>query len=1005
MPFGRILRTRKPGVWPATATIVIASFVLAGWTFDIDRLKRVAPGLIAMDPVTALAFLLSAFSLLLFSNQKSGHMDSFRGWTGRSCALLVVFVGVARLAALLFGYDIHADQWLFASKLGTGSKMPNHMAPNTALNFLLLGCGLLCLHARNRRLSDWASAFAVVSGFGSLLALVGYAYGIESFYGVGSFVPMALHTALNFALVALGILSCQSDRGLVSIIVGRSAGGMMAKRLLPAAILVPAALGWLRMEGQRHGLYDPEFGVALFTVANMFVFAALIYWNAGLLFRADAERMKAEARVRDANDKLEKRVLERTEELLKANAALQKARDELEERVGERTASLAQSEERYRLLFQSNPYPVWVYDLETLSFLAVNEAAVHRYGYSREEFLSMTIKEIRPTKDIPALLDNISKPASEFESASTWQHRKKDGSIIDVEITSRPVSFSGKPACLVLANDITERKQAEDVARASKRQLEAAIHTNQLIMDNSKDVICTVDALGRFVTVSAACERMWGYKPSELVGQPYIDMIHPEDRQRTTETAAQIMVGGAVADFENRYIRKDASQIHVLWSAYWSNADNIMFAVAHDITGRARIEQELRNAKVEADRANRAKSEFLSRMSHELRTPLNAILGFGQILELDLTNLRDQESVAQILRAGRHLLDLINEVLDISRIEAGRLTFSREAVRVSEVLDQCIELIRPIAQQRQVSLCGNYKDDVDSYILADQQRFKQVLLNLLSNAVKYNQEGGTVTMSFEAANSHVRIAISDTGPGIRAEHMQRLFSAFERLDADRDGIEGTGLGLALSKKLVELMGGKIGVESTVGVGSTFWLEFPAAEGPVQRHERLRASSAELPPPSALATERTVLYIEDNLSNLNLIERILEQRPEIHLISAMQGEIGIDLAREHHPDLILMDLNLPDMSGHEALLRLRSDPATNAIPIVVVSADATPGQIERLITAGAKGYLVKPLDVKTFLATIEEQLLMCEKKPIGANTATVLMEQRYLLSPALPVIDP
>jgi signal transduction histidine kinase/CheY-like chemotaxis protein len=447
-----------------------------------------------------------------------------------------------------------------------------------------------------------------------------------------------------------------------------------------------------------------------------------------------------------------------------------------------------------------------------------------------------------------------------------------------------------------------------------------------------------------------------------------------------------------VTDFENRYIRKDASQIHVLWSAYWSNADNIMFAVAHDITRRVGIEQALRDAKEEADRANRAKSEFLSRMSHELRTPLNAILGFGQILELELKNLRDQESVAQILRAGRHLLDLINEVLDISRIEAGRLSFSREAVQVSDVLDQCIELIRPIAKQRQVSVSGNYKDDVDSYILADRQRFKQVLLNLLSNAVKYNREGGTVTMSFEAVNSHVRIAIGDTGQGIRAEHIERLFSAFERLDADRDGIEGTGLGLALSKKLVELMGGKIGVESTVGVGSTFWLEFPAAEGPVERHERLRASSAELSPRSALATERTILYVEDNLSNLKLIERILEQRREIHLISATQGELGIDLAREHHPDLILMDLNLPDMSGHEALLRLRADPATSAIPIVVVSADATPGQIERLMTAGAKSYLVKPLDVKTFLATVEEQLLACERRSVDTNRIPALAVQ-------------
>lgn len=954
----------------AIGTAVTAALVLVGWTFDLEILKRIVPGLIAMNPMTAVAFLIVALSLWLFARESNDEQNPLYPWLGRACALLVALIGVAKLVALVYWPDIRIDRWVFSSKLAHGFGMPNVMAPNTAFNFLLIGIALLLLHSRKPSLSPWSCICALISGFQALLAVLGYAYGIKEFYGMASFVPMALHTATTFLLVVCGILSCQANYGFLAIVTGNNAGGMMARRLLPAAILLPAVIGWLRLEGQRLGFFDSDFGVALYTVTVILFFGSLVASNAHLLFKTDAERTKAEIQLRHAHDELEGRVRERTTQLSNANAELQKARDQLEERVRERTASLCNSEERYRLLFESNPYPVWVYDLEALSFLAVNEAAVHHYGYSREEFLSMTIKDIRPTEDLPALLENISKPASsEPEKTAAWRHRRKDGSLIDVEITTRPISFGEKRARLVLVNDITERKRIEDALHESKRQLETVVHEIQLIMDNSRDVICTIDHEGRFLTVSAACKTLWGYKPAELVGRQYIDMVHPEDRLRTNGVAAQIMVGGSEIDFENRYIRKDGALIHVMWSAYWSEANKTMFAVAHDITERALSEKTLKQSKEEADHANQAKSEFLSRMSHELRTPMNAILGFAQLLELEQLSADQREAVGHILHGGRHLLELINEVLDLSRIEAGRLSLSTEPVAVAQVLGETMELVRPLATEREVRLYP--PADCGEFILADRQRLKQILINLFSNAIKYNRRGGSVTTRYEKIERLLRISIVDTGKGIPPQRLKQLFIPFERLGAEQSTVEGTGLGLAVAKRLVEAMGGTIGVESNSGEGSTFSIEFQLTESPLDRDEL----KEEFLPVNRISppVQRTILYIEDNVSNLKLMERVLSRRPEIKLLSCSEGAAGLSLADEHRPDLILLDLDLPDMSGHDVLVWLQNNPNCSNIPVIVVSADATRNQIAKLTNAGARDYLTKPLDIKKFINVLDRTL--------------------------------
>ena len=349
---------------------------------------------------------------------------------------------------------------------------------------------------------------------------------------------------------------------------------------------------------------------------------------------------------------------------------------------------------------------------------------------------------------------------------------------------------------------------------------------------------------------------------------------------------------------------------------------------------------------------------------------------------MDSLTPEQREGIEHILKGGRHLLDLINEVLDIARIETGRVTISPQPVLVRGVVEETLDMIRPFAAEMNVALNGGALGAYSGHIWADGQRVKQILLNLLSNGIKYNRQGGTVTLSCEeTADARLRITVSDTGPGISPEKIERLFTPFDRLGAEKTEIEGTGLGLALSKRLVEVMGGRMGVESTSGQGSVFWVEFPLVVSPVEESPRDDPGAPSPAHADASPRPATVLYVEDNLSNIELIQRLLTHRPGVNLLPAMQGRLGLDLARRHRPDLILLDLHLPDIPGDEVLRRLREVPETRHIPVIMISADANPGQIQRLVAAGAWRYLTKPLDVKQFLSLLDDALPGSGSSPV------------------------
>ena len=386
---------------------------------------------------------------------------------------------------------------------------------------------------------------------------------------------------------------------------------------------------------------------------------------------------------------------------------------------------------------------------------------------------------------------------------------------------------------------------------------------------------------------------------------------------------------------------------------------------------RQRAEESVRLAQEQAETANRAKSEFLSRMSHELRTPLNAILGFTQLLEMEQLTPNQAESVAHIARGGNNLLGLINQVLDIARIDTGRITLSFESVEVVGSLREAARLIQPLADRHGITITLDFAEEDRICVNADRQRLQQVFINLLSNAVKYNRPNGSVLVTAELLEGWVRVRIRDTGIGIPADKMHRLFIPFERLGAEQTSVDGTGVGLALAQRIVGTNNGRLTVESVLGEGSTFTVELPSVACEI--HPAGDASAEPADGELRGRRSKTILYIEDQDMNLRLVERIIKGQPDLKLISAMQGSLGIDLAREHRPDVILLDLNLPDMTGDEVLRRLKSDDALCEIPVIMVSADALGDRVVQLMAQGAHGYITKPYKVAEFMHTLNETI--------------------------------
>ncbi len=554
---------------------------------------------------------------------------------------------------------------------------------------------------------------------------------------------------------------------------------------------------------------------------------------------------------------------------------------------------------------------------------------------------------------------------------------------------------------LLIGTDNTARKQVEEERmRLDQRLRDQQFYTRSLIESNI-DAIMTTDPRGIITDLNRQMEALTGCTRDELIGAPFKNFF--TDPERAEAAIKQALAEGTITNYELTARSRDNEETVVSYNAttFYDRDRKLqgVFAAARDVTESKRLDQvlqeknvELQSAKVVAEKANLSKSEFLSSMSHELRSPLNAILGFAQLMESDSPEPtpRQKENIGQILQAGWHLLKLINEILDLAKIESGKLSLSPESVSLDEVLVECRGMIEGQAQKRSIHMTFP-QFDIPCFIHADRTRLKQVLINLLSNAIKYNREQGTVEVAYTVSSpGRIRVSIKDTGAGLPPEKLAQLFQPFNRLGQEAGPEEGTGIGLVVAKKLTELMGGVIGVESSGGKGSVFWFELMAAAKPQFGVESGKPEAHAQSDVRSSARVRTVLYVEDNPANMKLVEQIIARRPDLRLLSATTGTLGIELAHANQPDVILMDINLPDISGIDALRLLRKDPATEHIPLVAISANAMPHDIEKGLQAGFFRYLTKPIKVDEFMVALNAALeLQLTRSKLSQEALTVL----------------
>ena len=560
----------------------------------------------------------------------------------------------------------------------------------------------------------------------------------------------------------------------------------------------------------------------------------------------------------------------------------------------------------------------------------------------------------------------------------------------------------GAHIILLAMEDITERKRAEE-------ELLKAGALQRAIFNSANFSSIATDAKGVIQIFNVGAERMLGYTAAEVMNTiTPADISDPEEviaraKALSVELETPITPGfdalvfkarrGIEDIYELTYIRKDGSRFPAVVSvtALRDDQNSIIgyLLIGTDNTARkladlerVRLDRVLQDKNVEleratlvAEKANRAKSDFLSSMSHELRTPLGAILGFAQLLESGVPEPTpvQKRSIDQILKGGWYLLELINEILDLALIESGKLSLSLEPVSLAEVMRECEIMVEPQAKEHHVSVCFT-AFHMPCYVNADRTRVKQLLLNLLSNAIKYNRTDGTVTVDCSTStDGSIRISVRDTGNGLTPEQMAQLFQPFNRLGQTTNSEQGTGIGLVVCKRLVELMGGAIGVESTVGEGSVFWIDLDSTSGAGIPDQAIEATTLDEAHTPGIKHESTLLYVEDNPANMMLVEDLIARRPEIRLLTAMDAVRGIEIARASLPDVILMDINLPGISGIDALKILSGDPLTAHIPIVALSANAIPRDIEKGMEAGFFRYLTKPIKVAEFMETLNMTL--------------------------------
>lgn len=677
------------------------------------------------------------------------------------------------------------------------------------------------------------------------------------------------------------------------------------------------------------------------------------------------------------------------------------------------------------ILLKSGPLQNAIFNSANFSSIATDEKGVIQiFNVGAERMLGYTAAEvvnrITPAdisdpqevivraRSLSAELDTAITPGFEalvfkasrgIEDIYELTYIRKDGSRfpVIVSVTALRDVHDSIIGYLLIGTDNTARKHVEDEQKKLDQRLRDQQFYTRSLIESNIDALMTTDPSGIISDVNKQMEALTGCTRDELIGAPFKNYFTDPDR---AEAGIKLVLNEKkVTEYELTARARDGKETVVSYNAttFYDRDRKLqgVFASARDVTERKRLDLvlleknvELENATAVAEKANLAKSDFLSSMSHELRSPLNAILGFAQLMQTDTPPITksQNESVGQILQAGWHLLKLINEILDLAKVESGQVPMSQEPVSMREVMLDCRSMIEPQAQQRGITMAFP-RFETPCFVSADRTRVKQVLINLLSNAIKYNVDHGKVEVTCaEHSPGRIRISIRDTGAGLFPEQLAQLFQPFNRLGKEASNEEGTGIGLVVGKRLVELMGGSIGVESEVDTGSVFWFELGIASDPQLLESSIVVETVTAPDAKREIRRHTLLYIEDNPANLQLVQRIIARHPNINLLTAVNGIEGVHAARRFQPDVILTDINLPGFNGFEVLSLLRSDPETARIPVVAISANAMLLDIDKGMKAGFFRYITKPIKVEELMEGLTLAMEYSEKRAVDGDPA-------------------